>query len=587
MMITIPQEDTPLLQTKRQQEEEEEEEEANEEWSTIRWNPRRSGHGMTKWFVGAINPLVIMTVLLVAFLIILGVTLSPRLWSSNSSSSSFRVKPMKASRWRDDETSSSSSALESSSSSASSASTVIVEDEQFLQWEEWKHEITSKRLKADMTDGGDATTDDLELQYDSQVQNWSGGGTNVTTTTSNATATVPTSTTSTANATAFDRWWSNATQLEKEWWEKTRHILHSWEETVVDHTKQAWNETHDHVQDWWEQQHGNKTKASFASVVATTTTTTWVSPFTDLESTHREERKEINYYDTLHYMNTSLAYSFLFYNGNLQHSQHYFTFQQGWDVQINQAYCGVASAAALLNSLVSHNPTILPIDPVYAPYPYATQANLLLTQCVNTHVIRANATFSGVLAAPYGLSLYQVQALLQCYLPPTSVVVQVHHVVPLRATARSGSAEAAAAAHERWLDDIRHTLIDALLQPHSRVLINFDRSQLGQFGRGHFSPLGGYHAGRDAFLLMDVAKYKYPAVWVPLSKLVAAMATIDGCSIWDFPQAQDELAPELLRPTTMELYAQAMTQVKCQAKYRGFIVVTTSDAASHTNNNDS
>lgn len=32
-------------------------------------------------------------------------------------------------------------------------------------------------------------------------------------------------------------------------------------------------------------------------------------------------------------------------------------------------------------------------------------------------------------------------------------------------------------------------------------------------GDGHFSPIGGYHAGRDLVLILDTARFKYPPHW--------------------------------------------------------------------------
>lgn len=48
-----------------------------------------------------------------------------------------------------------------------------------------------------------------------------------------------------------------------------------------------------------------------------------------------------------------------------------------------------------------------------------------------------------------------------------------------------------------------------------------------QTGSGHFSPIGGYHAGKDMVLILDVARFKYPPHWVPLSLLWEAMNTVD------------------------------------------------------------
>jgi Phytochelatin synthase len=49
-----------------------------------------------------------------------------------------------------------------------------------------------------------------------------------------------------------------------------------------------------------------------------------------------------------------------------------------------------------------------------------------------------------------------------------------------------------------------------------------------QTGTGHFSPIGGYHAGKDMALLLDVARFKYPPHWVPLCLLWEAINTVDN-----------------------------------------------------------
>eukprot|EP00596_Hydrurales_sp_CCMP1899_P004247 CAMPEP_0119054062 /NCGR_PEP_ID=MMETSP1177-20130426/74823_1 /TAXON_ID=2985 /ORGANISM="Ochromonas sp, Strain CCMP1899" /LENGTH=239 /DNA_ID=CAMNT_0007034179 /DNA_START=189 /DNA_END=905 /DNA_ORIENTATION=+ len=61
----------------------------------------------------------------------------------------------------------------------------------------------------------------------------------------------------------------------------------------------------------------------------------------------------------------------------------------------------------------------------------------------------------------------------------------------------------------------------------SFIVANFSRKVLGQTGDGHFSPLGGYHKGKDLVLIMDVARFKYPPYWVPLEVLWASMAVHD------------------------------------------------------------
>lgn len=59
------------------------------------------------------------------------------------------------------------------------------------------------------------------------------------------------------------------------------------------------------------------------------------------------------------------------------------------------------------------------------------------------------------------------------------------------------------------------------------MLIGESTKLLLQTGTGHFSPIGGYHAGRDMALILDVARFKYPPHWVPLPLLWEAMDNID------------------------------------------------------------
>merc|ERR1712032_276346 len=59
------------------------------------------------------------------------------------------------------------------------------------------------------------------------------------------------------------------------------------------------------------------------------------------------------------------------------------------------------------------------------------------------------------------------------------------------------------------------------------LVASYSRQRLGQTGGGHFSPIGGYHEESDSVLIMDVARFKYPAHWVPLEELVQAMLCPD------------------------------------------------------------
>ena len=51
------------------------------------------------------------------------------------------------------------------------------------------------------------------------------------------------------------------------------------------------------------------------------------------------------------------------------------------------------------------------------------------------------------------------------------------------------------------------------------MLVNFSRPSLGQTGSGHFSPIAAWHPASDMALVLDTARFKYPAFWAPVNKV--------------------------------------------------------------------
>jgi len=250
----------------------------------------------------------------------------------------------------------------------------------------------------------------------------------------------------------------------------------------------------------------------------------------------------------------------------------------GWDVQINQSYCGAASAAALLNSLGWRSPgeylryqshaydgDPLPIDRSYEPYPYATQHDVF-DGCTNSTVIRMYEDFDGILHTPGGLSLRQIAGVLRCSLAGAN---------GRRISGAAAGAAAGATVEYVHADIDKEMFLDKLRTDvtgpqngttTTRVLVNYSRRGVGQVGGGHFSPIAGYHPGADAFLVLDVAKYKYPAAWIPADMMYDAAATEDMCGVWDWPDAQDPLPTDATIP-------ELKVMLGCKVTMRGYIVV--------------
>lgn len=174
-----------------------------------------------------------------------------------------------------------------------------------------------------------------------------------------------------------------------------------------------------------------------------------------------------------------------------------------WDLssqfvtQVNQAYCGVASMVMVLNSLGIPAPE----SQQYAPYRVFTQDNFFDNPATRQ-------VLSPDVVSQQGMTLDELGGLLSSY----SVTVQVHH------------------SADTTLEAFRQQVAGNLDQPGNFVLVNYLRSAIGQERGGHISPIAAYDQESDRFLILDVARYKYPPVWVEAEDLWQAMATVDSTS---------------------------------------------------------
>jgi len=221
---------------------------------------------------------------------------------------------------------------------------------------------------------------------------------------------------------------------------------------------------------------------------------------------------------------------------------------RGFDAQSNQAYCGLASTATLLNSLL--DTVTPPHDPVYELYAYATQYGLRFDACVNDVIPYSDSApsdqmYDAVMLPPYGTTLRQIESVVRCAVGGEGVVT-AHEITP-----------------EVTVDAFRAVVVDAI-DSGGRVLVNFHRSGLKQKGGGHWSPVAGYDAASDMFLVLDVAKYKYPSYFVSAAMLWEAVGTVDECGVWGWPEKQEGVDPNS---------AGWMEALGCEASYRGVVTV--------------
>mgnify|MGYP002846731960 CR=1 FL=1 len=170
-------------------------------------------------------------------------------------------------------------------------------------------------------------------------------------------------------------------------------------------------------------------------------------------------------------------------------------------VQKTQTYCGVASAVTVLNALNAIAPMAkVPVDPIYKPYRYFTQADFFDKT--------AQAIYPAEKVLKKGIPLAKLVALISS----KGVGVQYVH------------------ASNDGLEQFVGHLQNFQTDKHSFIIVNYFRKTLGQVGGGHFSVIGAYDKKESKVLILDVAKYKYQPVWVKVQTLFKAMLTQDSDS---------------------------------------------------------
>ncbi|RWL81787.1 MAG: glutathione gamma-glutamylcysteinyltransferase [Mesorhizobium sp.] len=172
----------------------------------------------------------------------------------------------------------------------------------------------------------------------------------------------------------------------------------------------------------------------------------------------------------------------------------YFPLASNFLTQKTQAYCGVASIVMVLNALNVPAPAV----PEYVPYKTFTQDNVLNE--------RTETILPRQVLDKQGMTLDQIGAILSTQ--------------PIKAEVRHAS--------DASLEQFRTQASSFLAKPGHFVIVNYLRKAMGQEKGGHISPLAAYDEKADRFLILDVARYKYPPVWVKTADLFAAMNTVDS-----------------------------------------------------------
>jgi hypothetical protein len=191
-----------------------------------------------------------------------------------------------------------------------------------------------------------------------------------------------------------------------------------------------------------------------------------------------------------------------------------------FEPQSNIAFCGPTTAAIVLNTvraksqdLPRDHSRLHTEDLQYLPsgfdltVPRFTQDNVIgKGHKTRAQVLGEPVTLNGKQIRDGGYQLRQLDELLTANGLATRLVV---------------------VDDEKLEGEIRADFVENLERAGDYVIVNYRRSDVGQQGGAHISPLGAYDADSDSVLVMDVNPASAGWVWMPIATLIKGMRTFD------------------------------------------------------------
>eukprot|EP00878_Enallax_costatus_P016815 GHUV01017648.1.p1 GENE.GHUV01017648.1~~GHUV01017648.1.p1 ORF type:complete len:331 (+),score=67.21 GHUV01017648.1:896-1888(+) len=170
----------------------------------------------------------------------------------------------------------------------------------------------------------------------------------------------------------------------------------------------------------------------------------------------------------------------------------FFKLIEQYSTQDEPAFCGLASIAMVLNAL-----SIDPKRPWKGSWRWFHEQ--LLDCCLPLDTV-----------AKEGVVLTQAACLAKC----NGANVTLH---------RAGTFS---------LEQLRQAVVDVCSSGEEHLVVSYSRKTFSQTGDGHFSPVGGYHAGRDLVLILDtVSSYHCIRRKVLQQQLVLSLSAESGRSL--------------------------------------------------------
>lgn len=170
----------------------------------------------------------------------------------------------------------------------------------------------------------------------------------------------------------------------------------------------------------------------------------------------------------------------------------FYSLIEQYSTQTEPAYCGLATLVVALNAMA--------VDPRQIwKGPWRWYEESMLNCCLDLNAVKET-----------GVNIRQFECMAQCQGLKTELFY----------------------GDETGLSEFRKALRRACVESEGHeefaiLAVSYSRRVLGQTGSGHFSPIAAYDEVSDQVLILDVARFKYGAHWVPVPLVFEAMQPID------------------------------------------------------------
>lgn len=188
-------------------------------------------------------------------------------------------------------------------------------------------------------------------------------------------------------------------------------------------------------------------------------------------------------------------------------SHDFFQMVNNFESQDSTIQCGLGSLVTVLNSLYINKPPTFCL-----PNNTNNTNNTCFKVYTQTYVKQVDPCSSAIIREKpnvLGLELDQVARIFQCFSTVRAPITTTKYYYGQTRQAKFKQ------------------LLEKTYQPGVFLIANYQRGKVYQepWIGAHYSPLAAYNKEKDKVLILDVARFKYPPVWVNSYDIIAAVST--------------------------------------------------------------